>query len=162
MYAKTLFIIALAITLSGCDALVDTVLTPPDDNVDPGSFDDNPLVGVWSLETIDDQTPQMAIPGFENLSDFFHVWTFYANGQFERRWGWTVGPNADGVVVSPPVYFSIEGLYTVDGDRLTMQITKSTFFGDIPGEDAGTWARDGDTLTLTFDGGTVIVLKEKV
>ena len=158
MYVKTLFIVALVITLCGCDAIEDFLSPQPGDFV----LEDEGIVGAWDVETIDGQTVQMAVPGFETLTDYFHVWTFYPNGQFERSWGWTPGPNEEGVVIAPPVYFTITGLYMLDGDRLTMQVSSSTFFGDIPGTDTGTWERDDDTLALTFDGGTVIVLKAKI
>ena len=159
MHAKTLFIVVLTITLCGCEAFVDTIVPQPEQP------DENPLVGVWTIETIDGQTLEIAIPEAQELADFFNIWTFYRDGRYERIWGWTPGPNADGVVVAPPVYFSIDGTYTVEGSRFTVTVESSTFFGDVPNPDegqSGTWIRDELTLTLTFDDGTVIVLKEKV
>ncbi len=156
MHMRTLFIVILAITLCGCEALVDTVVTQPEENQ---------LVGVWTIETIDGQTLEMAIPGAQELADFFDIWTFYRDGRYERIWGWTPAANADGVFVSPPLYFSIDGNYTVEGSRFTMTVENSMFFGDAPNpgdEMSGTWVREESTLTLTFDDGTVIVLKERV
>ena len=153
---RTLFIVVLAITLCGCEALVDTVVTQPEEN---------PLVGAWTIETIDGETLEMAIPGAQELADFFDIWTFYRDGQYERIWGWTPAANADGVFVSPPLYFSIDGTYTVEDSRFTMTVENSMFFGDAPNpgdEMSGTWVREKSTLTLTFDDGTVIVLKERV
>ena len=156
MHMRTLFIVILAITLCGCDAFVDTILTQPEEN---------PLVGVWTIETIDGQTLEMAIPGAQELADFFDIWTFYRDGRYERIWGWTPAANADGVFVSPPLYFSIDGTYSVEGSRFTMTVENSMFFGDAPNpgdEMSGTWVREESTLTLTYDAGTVIVLKERV
>ena len=156
MHMRTLFIVILAITLCGCDAFVDTILTQPEEN---------PLVGVWTIETIDGQTLEMAIPGAQELADFFDIWTFYRDGRYERIWGWTPAANADGVFVSPPLYFSIDGTYSVEGSRFTMTVESSMFFGDAPNpgdEMSGTWVREESTLTLTYDAGTVIVLKERV
>ena len=156
MHMRTLFIVILAITLCGCEAVVDTVITQPEEN---------PLVGVWTIETMDGQNLEMAISQAQELADFFNIWTFYADGQYERLWGWTPAANADGVFVSPPLYFSIDGTYAVEGSRLTVTVENSTFFGDAPkpGEAmSGTWVRDGATLTLVFDDGTVIVLRAKV
>ena len=156
MHMRTLFIVILAITLYGCDAFVDTIVTQPEEN---------PLVGVWTIETIDGQTLEMAIPGAQELADFFDIWTFYRDGRYERIWGWMPAANADGVFVSPPLYFSIDGTYTVEGSRFTMTVENSLFFGDVPNpgdEMSGTWVREKSTLTLTFDDDTVIVLKERV
>lgn len=153
MHMKTPFIVVLVLTLCGCEALVDTVVTQPEENE---------LVGVWNVETIDGQTLEMAMPEAQELADYFNIWTFSPDGRYEWIWGWTPGPNTDGVFFSPPVYFSIDGTYTVQGSRFTLKVTNSTFFGDIPESDAGTWVRDGSILTLTFDAGTVIVLKEKL
>ena len=156
MHMRTLFIVILAITLCGCEAVVDTIVTQPEEN---------PLVGVWTIETIDGQTLEMAIPGAQELADFFDIWTFYRDGRYERIWGWTPAANADGVFVSPPLYFSIDGTYTVEGSRFTMTVENSMFFGDAPNpgdEMSGTWVREESTLTLTYDDGTVIVLKERV
>ena len=156
MHMRTLFIVILAITLCGCDAFVDTIVTQPEENL---------LVGVWTIETIDGQTLEMAIPGARDLADFFDIWTFYRDGRYERIWGWTPAANADGVFVSPPLYFSIDGTYSVEGSRFTMTVENSMFFGDAPNpgdEMSGTWVREESTLTLTFDDGTVIVLKERV
>lgn len=155
MHAKTLFIVVLTITLCGCEAVVDTVLTQPEENE---------LAGVWTVESIDGQTLQMASPEVQDLADFFDIWTFFPDGRYEWIWGWTPAPNTAGVFVSPPVYFSIDGTYTVQGSRFTLKITKSTAFFDIPDSDeevSGTWVRTGSTLTLTYDAGTVIVLKER-
>ena len=159
MHAKTLFILLLTITLCGCDAFVDTIVPQPEQP------DENPLVGVWTIETIDGQTLEMAIPQAQELADFFDIWTFYRDGRYERLWGWTPAANADGVFVSPPLYFSIDGTYSVEGSQFAVTVENSTFFGDVPNpgeEQSGTWVRDRSTLTLAFDDGTVIVLKAKV
>ena len=156
MHMKTLFIVVLMLTLCGCEAFVDTVVTQPEENE---------LVGVWTVESIDGQTLQMAIPEAQDLVDYFNIWTFFPDGRYEWIWGWTPGPNADGVFFSSPVYFSIDGTYTLQGSRFTLKVTESTAFFDIPDPDegmSGTWVRKGSTLTLNYDAGTVIVLKEKL
>ena len=155
MHMRTLFTVILAITLCGCEAVVDTVVTQPEEN---------PLVGVWTIETIDGHT-LVAIPEEQELADFFNIWTFYRDGRYERIWGWMPAANADGVFVSPPLYFSIDGTYTVEGARFTVTVENSLFFGDAPSpgdEMSGTWVREGSTLILTYDVGTVIVLKERL
>ena len=84
----------LSIAFYGCDALVDTVVTEPEDN---------DLIGVWTLDSIDGQTVEevLPLPPEIPLADYFFIWTFDADGGFELLNGFTPAPNAEGVYVSP-------------------------------------------------------------
>lgn len=147
-----------SVVLCGCDALVDIVITEPEEN---------DLVGVWTIETIDGQTwaEAYSFEGEIALADSFSIWTFYPDGEFELLLGWTPAPNSAGVFYLPQIYFRIGGTYAVTGSSYTMTVRESIGFFDMAEGDetmSGTWSREGDTLTLTDNEGTVIVLRERI
>ena len=59
--------------------------------------------------------------------------------------------------------FTIEGTYALTGSKFNLMAGQSIGFLDTgdDGDVGGTWVREGATLTLTGDDGTVLVLKEK-
>ena len=129
----------LSVALYGCDVLVDTLLTEPEEN---------DLVGVWTIHTIDGQTVEETFPVQDEiaLADSFVIWTFYADGGFELLLGWTPAPNPAGTYVLPQAYFRIEGTYTVTGASYTMTVEESIGFFDMAEGDetmSGTWVRGG-------------------
>lgn len=148
----------LSVALCGCDALVDTIITEPEEN---------DLVGVWTLHSINGQTWEEAY-SFEGeiaLADSFSIWMFYPDGEFELLLGWTPAPNSAGVFYLPQIYFRVEGIYALTGSSYTMTVRESIGFFDMAEGDetmGGTWGREGDALTLTDDEGTVIVLRERI
>ena len=150
-------LLLLILGLGGCDQVVP--LIPPE----PAA---NDFVGVWTIDSIDDEPFDVtydAPPG-QPLADSFNVWTFSPDGQFELIVGWTPAPNEQGVYVAPQFYFRLEGAYTLTGSNFTLMVGQSIgFFDTADDEDlAGTWVREGTTLTLTADDGTVVVLKQKL
>ena len=97
-------VVFLSVVLCGCNALVDTIITEPEEN---------DLVGVWTLHSINGQTWEEAY-SFEDeiaLADSFSIWTFYPDGEFELLLGWTPAPNSAGVFYLPQIYFRVEGTY---------------------------------------------------
>lgn len=120
-----------------------------------------------ALHSINGQTWEDAY-SFEGeiaLADSFSIWTFSPDGEFELLLGWTPAPNSAGVFFSPQIYFRIEGTYALTGSSYTMTVGESIGFFDMAADDetmGGTWGREGDTLTLTDDEGTVIVLRERI
>ena len=147
-----------SVVLCGCGAFVDTIITEPEENG---------FVGVWTLHSIDGQTWEEAY-SFEGeiaLADSFSIWTFSPDEEFELLLGWTPAPNPAGTYVLPQIYFRIEGTYALTGSSYTMTVRESIGFFDMAEGDetmGGTWGREGDTLTLTDDEGTVIVLRERI
>lgn len=148
----------LSVALCGCDALVDTIITEPEEN---------DFVGVWTIHSINGQTWEEAY-SFEDeiaLADSFSVWTFSPDDEFELLLGWTPAPNSAGVFFLPQIYFRIEGTYALTGSSYTMTVGESIGFFDMAEGDetmGGTWGREADMLTLNDDEGTVIVLKERI
>ena len=143
----------LILGLGGCDQIVPLIPTEPAAN---------DFVGVWTIDSVDGQ-PFDATQG-PPLADSFSVWTFSPDGQFELILGWTPAPNEQGVYVAPQFYFRIEGAYTLTGSNFTLMVGQSIGFFDTA-DDAdlgGTWVREGATLTLTGDDGTVLVLKQRL
>ena len=120
--------------------------------------DDNEWVGTWAVETIDGQNYEM-------------FWTSVGYPVVTNN----VMFNSDGTVDSE---FAFEGLgstkgtgtYSLSGSNFTMSgfLISNTIDDTITteedtgsDEDTGTWSREGNTLTITSNDGTVIVLKKK-
>ena len=146
-------VLFLILGLGGCDQIVPVILTEPEEN---------DFVGVWTIHSVDGQ-PFNATQG-QPLADSFSVWTFSPGGQFELILGWTPAPNEQGVFDVPQFYFRIEGTYALTGSRFSLTAGQSIGFLDTGDDEdvGGTWVREGVTLTLTGDDGTVLVLKEKL
>ena len=128
-----------------------------------GLDEDNEWNGTWSIEKIDDVNFQVA-DAFAEILDISveRLLTFDNDGTWEAEittegWGESVTDTATGD-------------YTLDGASYTMSGSGDIFLATKDDvsllktgsfEDAGTWVRKGDTLTLTRSDGTVIVLKKQ-
>ena len=52
------------------------------------------------------------------------------------------------------------GTYSLSGSNYTLELKESVGFFDSDDPDTGTWVRDGGTLTLHSDDGSIIIFKQ--
>ena len=132
-------------------------------------------VGTWSLESVDGTNIRQQLDQFEQLAvtfgqlltiTFADEWTFDDDGTWHRETTYEVDEG------SGPEATSIEGwgTYSLSGSNYSLTVTEVTgevetgaidielHFEDLAN---GTWSINGDTLTLTGDGGSAVSLKKK-
>ena len=134
--------VVLTIGIIGCGG--------DDDDNDGG---DNEWVGTWAFATIDgiDFEEFFAALGSPILTNKF---TFHDDGTWNSEMAIEGLPAIKGMGT-----YSLSGSnYTISGFNFSNTVTDS---GLGPAEDAGTWSREGNTLTVTSSDGTVVVLKKK-
>ena len=125
-----------------------------------GLNEDNEWSGTWTIESIDGVNFELADALLEILDiSIERFLTFDNDGTWDAEittegWGESVTDSATGD-------------YSLDGSNYVMSGSGDIFLAikdDVSllktgsFEDAGTWVRKGDTLTITRDGGTVVVL----
>ena len=139
-----------------------------------GDDDDNEWVGTWSLESIDGETIEQALEEGEELGIDFSIvpnrWTFNDDGTMEAEFGVEFKAEEQGFVISGQGSIKIMGTYSLSGSSYTLTPTEvegtGIFAEGIPpvaptDESAGTWSREGNTLTLNDDDGSTIVFKKQ-
>ena len=142
---------------------------------DGDSEGDTDWVGTWSLESVDGTNIRQQLDQFEQLAGAFGQvlkitfaddWTFNDDGTWHRETAYEVD-EGDG-----PETTSIEGwgTYSLSSSNYALTVTEVTgevetdaidielHFEDLAN---GTWSINGDTLTLTGDGGSAVSLKKK-
>ena len=120
-------------------------------------------LGVWLVESIDGHSPEQHLAA-RLVSDRFVSWeyTFFDDGTFASKLSQDTG---SGILVT-----TILGTYQVSGNRYTTETTSATASMNLTSmpipdavglNQAGTWSRAGDVLTLDPLVSSVTVLKRK-
>ncbi len=149
-------------------------------------FDGDEWIGTWTLESVGGQSIQQQVEAIELLVAAFGAgetdisytddWTFDSDGKWHRDVTWSER-TASKQVTTP---FGFMGTYSLSGSNYMLTLTEgvctalTTDTDNVKGGiieletesdfakiDTGTWARNGGTLTLTSDGGHVLVFKKK-
>ena len=128
-----------------------------------GNDEDNEWSGTWTIEKIDDVNFEVA-DAFAEILDISveRSMTFDNDGTWEAEittegWGESITDSATGD-------YSLDGsnyLMSGSGDIFLAAKDDVSLLKTGSFEDAGTWIRKGDTLTLTRDDETVVVLKRQ-
>ncbi len=139
-----------------------------------GDDDDNEWVGTWAMETIDGESLEESFTGGEDLgidlSIVANSWTFNDDGTMEADFGVKAEVKEQGLELSVQGSLKIMGTYSLSGSNYTLTFTKVVGTGVLEGaeppidssdEDTGTWASEGNTLTLNSDEDGTIVFKKK-
>lgn len=150
MYIRIATLLIFITALMGCgDEFLPLLL---DEAAEQAS---NPLVGTWSLETIDGESPADIFDRSEDSDETFAFYDFHNDGTWQLFVNWLKGENIIAIHI-------ISGGYTVDGASYSMTVIESGLL-DIAPEDmtiSGVYEIEGDTLTLNDDEGSVIVLSK--
>ena len=142
---------------------------------DGDSEGDTDWVGTWSLESVDGTNIRQQLDQFEQLArafgqvleiSFADDWTFDDNGTWHRETIYEVdeGDGSEGTSIEGWGTYSLSGsdysltVAEVTGEVETDAIDIELHFEDIAN---GTWSINGDTLTLTGDGGSTVSLKKE-
>ena len=140
-----------------------------------GGDGDTDWVGTWSLESVDGTNIRQQLDQFEQLAGAFGQvlkitfaddWTFDDDGTWHRETIYEVdeGDGSEGTSIEGWGTYSLSGsdysltVAEVTGEVETDAIDIELHFEDIAN---GTWSINGDTLTLTGDGGSTVSLKKK-
>ena len=128
-----------------------------------GNDEDNEWKGTWTMEKIDDVNFEVA-DAFAEILDISveRSITFDNDGTWEadittEGWGESITDNATGDYSLDSSNYVMSGsgdIFLAAKDDVSLLKTGSF-------EDTGTWIREGDTLTLTRNDGTVVVLKRQ-
>ena len=145
-----------------------------------GDDDDNEWVGTWSLETVDGQNVSAQFEAFKLLAaafgetvdiSYIDDWIFNGDGTWRREVTLDIETADDRETTS----FEVMGTYSLSGSNYTLTVTggdvqaltaagveveNETDF-DFEEITAGTWSREGKSLTLNSDDGTTIGFKKK-
>ena len=134
------FGVLLVFSSVGCDLVEDIVFSPGEDD---------PWVGEWEIVTIDGYSLAAA---FET-EDFAWSWvSFYDDGTwYGSAAAWFT---EDGISVEISLEFN--GTYELLDSRFTLTVGSGR---GIITDGTGQWELEGDTLTLLFDDGGIIVLQ---
>ena len=108
---------------------------------------DSEWVGKWSLESLDGHNYE-AFWDALGFSIVTNSWTFYDDGTWEAQ----LILEGEAAVKSMGTYSLSGSSYTATGLSEALEDTEA---------DTGTWSREGNHLTITSNGGTVIVLKKQ-
>ena len=139
-----------------------------------GNDDDNEWVGTWAMETIEGESLDESLAEGEDLgidmSIVANSWTFNDDGTMEADFGVKAEVKEQGIEFSVQGSLKIMGTYSLSGSNYTLTFTKVVETGILEGAeppidssdaDTGTWAREGNTLTLNSDEDGTIVFKKK-
>ena len=148
MYFRIATVLIIITALIGCgDDFLPTLLLPEEQA-------SNPLVGMWSLESIDGESPADIFGRSEDSDETFAFYDFDNDGTWQLFVNWLKGESIIAIHI-------ISGSYTVDGSRYTLTIIEPGFIEIIEdGTTAGIYTIEGDKLTFTRDDGTVTVLSK--
>ena len=132
--------------------------------------DENDWSGTWAIESVNGQNYELFLKedfGRDevDVSVVTNEWTFNDDGTLEMENKVKIEGGAGGSEITATILQSATGTYSLSGSSftLTLEITIN-FLGETEtqtDEDAGTWLRAGNTLTLTSDDGEVIAFKKK-
>jgi len=106
---------------------------------------DSEWVGTWRLESLDGHNYE-AFWDALGFSIVTNSWTFHDDGTWEAE----LILEEEAAVKSMGTYSLSGSDYTATGLSEALEDTEA---------DSGTWSRQGNTLTITSNGGTVIGLK---
>ena len=125
--------------------IIGTIGCGGDDDGDGDS--DSEWVGTWSLESLDGQNYEAfwAALGFSIVTN---NWTFHNDGTWEAE-----------LILEGLAAVKSMGTYSLSGSNYTATGLSDALEGTEA--DTGTWSREGNHLTITSNGGTVIVLKKQ-
>ena len=114
---------------------------------DSDGDNENEWAGTWSLESLDGQNYEAfwAALGFSIVTN---SWTFHDDGR------WDAELTLEGLAAVKSM-----GTYSLSGSNYTATGLSEALDGTET--DAGTWSRTGNTLTITSNDGTVIVLTKQ-
>ena len=143
----------------------------------------NDWVGTWKLDTVDGESfEQEMLEAYAEEDDgiefsvIANTWTFDDNGTFEMEFAFSYEIAEGGVQLEDINSLKMMGTYSLSGSDYTLTREKTTVSGalltiafilagdteeDEVDTDTGTWSRNGDTLTLTSEDGTIRVYKRK-
>ena len=139
-FVSVIFFGVLLAFSAGCDLVEDIVFS---------DGEDNPWVGEWEIVTIDGYSLAAA---FETEDDAYSVVWFDDDGTWEGfADAWFT---EDGISVEISIAFY--GTYELSDSRFTLAVGSGE---GIITDGTGQWELEGDTLTLLFDDGTIIVLQ---
>ena len=149
------FFTILVIGFTGCGG---------DDGGDDNGTGDTGWVGTWSLETFDSQTldqvlkQELATEGV-TISIVTNNWTFNDDGTLEAEISFKLGNQGGDSGIAITSSNKTTGTYSLSGSNYTLTLE------EIPiaslRDSAGTWSREGNTLTLNSDDGNTIGFKKK-
>ena len=108
---------------------------------------DSEWVGTWSLESLDGQNYE-AFWAALGVSIVTNNWTFHDDGTWEAE-----------LTLEGLAAVKAMGTYSLSDSNYTATGLSDALDGEEAG--TGTWSREGNTLTITSNDGTVIVLKKK-
>ena len=126
--------------------------------------EDNEWAGTWSLETFDGRTLEQVLEqelGTEGVTVAIvtNNWTFNDDGTLEAEISFRIGNQGGDSAIAITSSTKTTGTYSLSSSNYTLTLE------EIPiaslKESAGTWSRQGHTLTLNSDNGNTIVLKKK-
>lgn len=174
-FAFVLAIFALIVGLCACDEIQQLLVVEPPEPEPEILEDTNDWTGTWSFESQDGQSleqgfaEEFAEDNGEGAIDFTVVtnrYTFNSDGTMESEVTIAFEIAEEGLEFSAEMSIRQMGTYSLSGSNYTMSGTTEVTgpFGYVEtttDEDAGTWSREGDTLTLNSDDGITIVLKKK-
>lgn len=131
--------------VSLCTVLTIGIIGCGSDDHDGSS--DSKWVGNWSLESLDGQNYEAfwAALGYSIVTN---NWTFHDDGTWEAK-----------LTLEGLESVKSMGTYSLSGSNYTATGLSEALEGTET--DAGTWSRTGNTLTITSNDGTVIVLKKQ-
>ncbi|MDE0184770.1 MAG: hypothetical protein OXP71_04865 [Candidatus Poribacteria bacterium] len=136
-----------------------------------GEEDDNEWVGTWEWESVDGESVEQAF-GEEgvDVSIVTNNWTFDSNGTMEVEIAMKFEAKEEGLELSGQGSVKMTGTYTLSGSNYTLtpiEVEGTGIFKEevepvgATDEDAGTWSRSVNTLTLISEDGFTIVFKKK-
>ena len=136
-----------------------------------GDDDDNEWVGTWTLESIDGEALELAFAeeGVDVSIDP-NSWTFNDDGTMEVEFGIKLELKEEGLEIAAEGAMNMTGTYALSGANYTLtpiEVTGTGLYGEDvepvgpTDEDTGTWARNGNTLTLNSDDNSTIVFQKK-
>ena len=149
-------------------------------------FGDDEWIGTWTLESVGGQSIQQQVEAIELLVAAFGAdeidisytddWTFNGDGTWHRDVIWSERTASK----QETIPFGFMGAYFFSGSNYTLTLTEgvrtalTTHTDDVKGGiialetetdfakiDTGTWTENGGVLTLTSNGGQVLVFKKK-
>ena len=148
MYIRIATLLILITSLMGCDFLLPSILLD-----DPPEQPSTPLVGEWFIESIDGASLQQIVESDPTITSFSIVWAFDDDGV------WLITQTVTFTEFDTVTVPSI-GSYAINNDTITLTYKGlAQFFGTPFGEARQfSWTLEAQTLTLTSDEGSVIIL----
>ncbi len=126
----------------------------------------HPWEGTWILDTIDGESYSQLIERDEQIPSTLvtNNWTFNSDGTWNTELISTLTAAVGNLPVGSTLSITAEGTYSLSGSHFTIITDKavSNVLGELDtGTTTGTWNREGDTLTVDYDGGSTYGFKKK-